>query len=232
MADFLALRDHIPHLHSGDAARHLRHADVNDGYFADVFVVCIDHHDLAGSHCAEEGLTPIGRGLIVGDELRLVEVVGAWDLIDVLDDSIDGGVPTVVEEGTQEGLIDRPSLEQVGVVTLLELGCGEHVAQGVDVVLQPKVVGPLYVLLRLHGEHQRNGLAGVDDDIVGMDPVGRAFPNGSERRLEFSEEPRIPVLEAVVGQFGEADVLMVFYLLPRLAAEPAVGLFLIHEFQR
>ncbi len=216
---------------SGDAAGDLGHADVDDGDLSDVFVIGIDDDDLSGGDCTQERFAVVGRSLIVGDELGLVQVIGAGYLIDVLYDSIHRSVPSVVEEGAQEGLIDRPSLKQVDVVLLLELGCREHVTEGVDIVLEPKVIRPPNVLLWLEGEDEGSGLAGVDDDVVRVGSVGRPLPYRPGARLEESKKPLVPVLKSVVRLLGVANVLVIFYLFSGISTEPSVRLLLIHEFQ-
>lgn len=140
-------------------------------------------------------------------------------------------MPSVIEKGAKEGLIHRPSLEQVGVVLPAEAGGREHIAQRIDVVLEPKVVGLLHVLLRLHRQRKGHGLTSADDDVVGVHSVGRTLPHGTAPRPEFPEEPFAPIAEAIVRQFREADEFVISYLLAGRLAEPTVGLLLIHEFE-
>jgi hypothetical protein len=230
VTNLLTLCDEVSHLNSGDAAGYFSHADVDDGDLSDVRVLGVDHHDLSGGDCAQEGLTVVGWPLVIGDELGLVQVIGAGDLIDILDDSVHGGVPTVVEEGAQEGLVDSSALKQVNVVLLLIFGGSEHVAEGVDVVLEPKVICFLNIFLRLEGEDERGWFTGIDYDVVRVGLVGRSFSNRSNARLEQPKEPTIPVLKSIVRLLGKTDVLMIFYLLSGFRAEPTIGLVLVHKF--
>jgi hypothetical protein len=229
--DFVTFLDTVSHLNRGDAAGYFSHADVDDGDLSDVLLLGVDHHDLSGGNCAQEGLAFVGRGLVVGDELGLVQVIGAGDLIDILDDSVHGGVPAVVEERAQEGLVDSSALKQVNVVLLLIFGGRKHVTKGVDVVLEPKVICFLNIFLGLEWEDERGGLTRVDDDVVRVGSIGRSFPNKSSARLEESKKPVIPVLKSIVRLLGETDVFMIFYLLSGLRAEPPIGLVLVHKFQ-
>jgi hypothetical protein len=186
VADFLPFLDSVSDVDGGHAAGDLRHADVDDGDLPNVVVGCVDHHDLARGHCAEEGLAVVGRALVVGDELRLVEVVGARDGVDVLNGAVDGGVPPVVVERAQEGLVDRPSLEVFGQMLLVELGCCEHVCQRVDVVLQPEGVGLFDVGLGLQGFGERGRFAGVDDDVILVGSDRRSHADLAHAGLELS----------------------------------------------
>lgn len=229
MPDFLTFLHLIVDLDGGFAGRNLSHSNENDSDFANEIVVSVDDEDLACGHCAEEGLAVV-RGSLVEllQKLGLVEEVGALDGVDVLDDSVHGGVPSVVVEGREEGLVDGSAHEVLGVVLLVQVLRSEHVAQRVLVVFEPELISQLDVEAGLGRVGEGGGLAGIHDHVLRGEAFGSALPNGPLPFFELPEKPLVPVFEAVVLKLGVTNVLVVVDELLGVGRKPPV-LLAVHE---
>ena len=195
--ELIALSDHIV-LHDGDIARgHLRHPDSDEAHQANGRVVGLDEDQGASGQRRDERLGPILRfgvwALGIGEShAGRLGVVHARNRNDLLDDAVDGTVPTMVVEHTEERLIDGPSdkvrCERVVV---------EHVVERVWLALQVEFVESLDV----GGDFVHGGFAGRVDDRVVIGVKDRTHVVS-----EVSREEVVPRREPVIWLSGVANV--------------------------
>ena len=205
-AQLVALVDLLAGPNGDITGGHLAHTDADKRHQADSRVMRVDDDDgargrravvLLGGDLAGEVDAVLRRrhlGLRVGDALEeRLGVVSAGDGVGLVDGAGDGGVPAVVAEGGEEGLVDGG----VGEVGVGDGVVGEHVLDGVGLGLDPEAVAGLDAVGDLVG----GGLAGVGDDglVVGV-------CDGADARAVEAGEEVVPGGEAVVGGGGVADV--------------------------
>lgn len=200
-AKLIPLVDMLALMHRDIARRDLHHPDADERHRPDGRVIRLDEDDGTGSHGAQIGLrrnharrvdvSVVGR--VARDavprrlgEVRAIEHVG-------LDDAAGhGGVPAVVAQSVQEGLVDGAADELPRqVVLIFTVVAAQHVHDGVWLLLHPELVAGLHVVLDAEGLR----LARVDDDAV----VVRAG-DGADPRAEEAGEEVVPGLVAVVGR--------------------------------
>ena len=196
-SELLALSDHVV-LHDGDVARgHLRHPDSDEAHQANGRVVCLDEDQGPSGQRRDECLGPVlrfgVRTLGIGEShAGRLGVVHTGNRYDLLDDAIDGTVPTMVVERTEERLIDGPSdkVRREGVVV-------EHVVERVRLALHVEFVESLDV----GGDFINGRFAGRVDDrvVIGDNDWTHTVSEASCKKV-------VPRREPVVWLRGVAEV--------------------------
>lgn len=161
------------------------------------------------------------RRRVERNELGLVQIVGAINLDDVLNGTIDGGVPAVIKKSVQVCLVDGASSKMTSIVFPFVFWPSKDVYKRVQVVLQPKFVIEFDVSLRLNRVLKRQRLTRVDNYILLVDSRWCPCTYWSKSILKLSYEPIIPTFITVVRQVRIALEPIVMNLLLCLLRKPS-----------
>ena len=109
-----------------------------------------------------------------------------------------------------------------GEAFLVVLDCSEHVSEGVNIILQPKIIALLNVELWLGRINERSGFTCVDYDVIVMHSSGRAQSDRSCSDFELPKKPLVPVVESIVRLCGVTNIERIVNFHLCLRAEPTV----------
>ena len=99
MTDLISFLHNLSDFNCCHTARYLSHPYINQSNFANKMIACINHYHFPCSDCTMERFIFIQRFFIRWNTVGLINIIGSWDIVHILDDTVGWSIPSMMKEG-------------------------------------------------------------------------------------------------------------------------------------